>query len=160
VVNSAGNVADPRTGLPWQADMCAEFGLVPPPAGQIASFAQRADELSPFNTTIAVVATDAALSKAACKRVAVAAQDAFARTMRPAHTALDGDSVFVLSTGAVEVAPASDTPAAMSPETKLMTMIGAAAADCLASAVMVGVLAAESVAGIPTYRDVLPGSFP
>jgi L-aminopeptidase/D-esterase-like protein len=39
-------------------------------------------------------------------------------------------------------------------------MIGAAAADCLASAVMVGVLAAESVAGIPTYRDVLPGSFP
>jgi L-aminopeptidase/D-esterase-like protein len=160
VVNSAGNVADPRTGLPWQADMCAEFGLVPPPAGQIASFAQRADELSPFNTTIAVVATDAALSKAACKRVAVAAQDALARTLRPAHTPLDGDSVFVLSTGAVEVAPASDTPAAMSPETKLMTMIGAAAADCLASAVMVGVLAAESVAGIPTYRDVLPGSFP
>jgi L-aminopeptidase/D-esterase-like protein len=160
VVNSAGNVADPRTGLPWQADLCAEFGLVPPPAGQIASFAQRDDELSPLNTTIAVVATDAALSKAACKRVAVAAQDALARTLRPAHTPLDGDSVFVLSTGAVEVAPASDTPAAMSPETKLMTMIGAAAADCLASAVMVGVLAAESVAGIPTYRDVLPGSFP
>ncbi|MGH3641786.1 MAG: P1 family peptidase [Mycobacterium sp.] len=163
VVNSAGNVADPRTGLPWQADLSAEFGLVPPPADQIASFAARDDELSPLNTTIAVVATDAALSKAACKRVAVAAQDALARTMRPSHTPLDGDSVFVLATGAVEVEPATGTgatPAAMSPETKLMTMIGAAAADCLASAVLTGVLAAESIAGIPSYRDVLPGSFP
>ena len=47
----------------------------------------------------------------------------------------------------------------MSPETKLTTAVGAAAADCLARAVMVGVLAAESVAGIPTYRDMLPGAF-
>ena len=111
----------------------------------------------------AVVATDAALSKAACKRVAIAAQDALARTMRPSHTPLDGDTVFALATGAIEVAPASwsgaDTPAAMSLETKLIAAIGAAAADCLARAVMVGVLAAESVAGIPTYRDMLPGAF-
>jgi L-aminopeptidase/D-esterase-like protein len=161
-VNSAGNVADPRTGLPWQADQISEFGLVPPPADQIAAFARRDGELSPLNTTIAVVATDAALSKAACKRVAIAAQDALARTMRPSHTPLDGDSVFVLSTGAVEVAPATGsgaTPAAMSPETTLMTMISRAATDCLARAVLVGVLAAESVAGIPTYRDMLPGAF-
>lgn len=159
-VNSGGNVADPHTGLPWLADQIAEFGLVPPPADQVAAFADRDAELSPLNTTIAVVATDAALSKAACKRVAVAAQDALARTMRPSHTPRDGDTVFVLSTGAVEVAPASETPAAMSPETKLMTMVGAAAADCLAHAVMVGVLAAETVAGIPAYRDMLPGAFP
>jgi L-aminopeptidase/D-esterase-like protein len=161
-VNSGGNVADPRTGLPWSADVIAEFGLVPPPADQIAAFAARDDELSPLNTTIAVVATDAALSKAACKRVATAAQDALARTIRPSHTPLDGDTVFVLSTGAVEVQPATGStapPAAMSPETRLATIIGAAAADCLASAVMVGVLAAEALAGIPTYRDVLPGAF-
>jgi L-aminopeptidase/D-esterase-like protein len=162
-VNSAGNVVDPRTGLPWLAEQIAEFGLVAPPAEQIAALAERDDELSPLNTTIAVVATDAALSKAACKRVAIAAQDALARTMRPSHTPLDGDTVFVLSTGAVEVEPATGTgatPAAMSPETKLMTIVGAAAADCLARAVMVGVLAAERVAGIPGYRDMLPGSFP
>jgi len=158
-VNSAGNVADPETGLPWLADQIAEFGLVPPPADQLAAFAARDAELSPLNTTIAVVATDAALSKAACKRVAIAAQDALARTMRPSHTPLDGDTVFALATGAVEVAPAADTPAAMSPETKLLTAVGAAAADCLARAVMVGVLAAESIAGIPTYRDMLPGAF-
>ena len=158
-VNSAGNIADPKTGLPWLADQIAEFGLVPPPADQIAAFAARDAELSPLNTTIAVVATDAALSKAACKRMAIAAQDALARTMRPSHTPLDGDTVFALATGAVEVEPASDTPAAMSPETKLLTVVGAAAADCLARAVMVGVLAAESIAGIPTYRQMLPGAF-
>ncbi|MDT5014937.1 MAG: hypothetical protein QOD39_1097 [Mycobacterium sp.] len=158
-VNSAGNVADPETGLPWLASQIAEFGLSPPPADQIAAFAKRDAELSPLNTTIAVVAADAALSKASCKRVAIAAQDALARTMRPAHTPLDGDTVFALATGAIEVAPAADTPAAMSPELKLTTAVGAAAADCLARAVMVGVLAAESVAGIPTYRGMLPGAF-
>ena len=106
-MNSAGNVVDPATGLPWMADHIAEFGLTPPPADEIAAFAERDAELSPLNTTIAVVATDAALSKAACKRVAVAAQDGLARTIRPAHTPLDGDTVFALSTGAVEVEPAS-----------------------------------------------------
>jgi len=158
-VNAAGNVADPRTGLPWMAEYIAELNLVAPPAEQINAFADRAAELSPLNTTIAVVATDALLSPAACRRVAVAAQDGLARTIRPAHTPLDGDSVFALATGAIEVEPASDTPAAMSPETKLTTAVGAAAADCLARAVLAGVLAAECVAGIPSYRDMLPGAF-
>ena len=45
------------------------------------------------------------------------------------------------------------------PRRALVTEVGIAAADCLARAVLVGVLAAESVAGIPTYRDVLPGAF-
>ena len=106
-----------------------------------------------------MVATDAALSKAACRRVAIAAHDGLARTIRPAHTPLDGDTVFALATGAVEVPPAADTPAALSPETGLVTAVGAAAADCLARAVLAGVLAAESVAGIPTYRGTLPGAF-
>ena len=47
----------------------------------------------------------------------------------------------------------------MSPETKLTTRVGAAAADCLASAVMAAVLAAETIAGVPSYRDLLPGAF-
>ncbi|BBY31074.1 P1 family peptidase [Mycolicibacterium sediminis] len=159
-VNSAGNVADPRTGLPWMAEFAAEFGLIPPPAEEVAAYAAREAELSPLNTTIAVVATDALLSPAACRRVAVAAQDGLAHTIRPVHTPLDGDSVFVLATGAIEVEPAADTPAAMSPETALTTAVGAAAAECLARAVMVGVLAATSVAGIPTYRDMVSGAFP
>lgn len=158
-VNSAGNVVDPATGLPWMADLIVEFGLTPPPAGQIAAFAELDRESGPLNTTIAVVATDAALSPAACRRIAIAAQDGLARTIRPSHTPLDGDTVFALATGAIEIPPDADTPAALSPETKLTTAIGAAAADCLARAVLIGVLAAETVAGIPTYRGMLPGAF-
>ena len=159
IVNSAGDVVDRATGLPWQADLIEEFALCAPPAEQVAALAQLPSPLNPLNTTIAVVATDAALSKAACRRVAIAAHDGLARTIRPAHTPLDGDTVFALATGAVEVPPAADTPAALSPETGLVTAVGAAAADCLARAVLAGVLAAESVAGIPTYRGTLPGAF-
>ncbi|ULE31629.1 P1 family peptidase [Mycobacterium sp. IDR2000157661] len=159
VVNAAGDAVDPATGLPWLAYQIEELGLVPPPADQIAAYAGRHLEFSPLNTTIAVVATDAALSPAACRRVAVAAHDGLARTIRPCHTPLDGDTVFALATGAVEVAPDPTTPASMSPEVPLITQVGAAAADCLARAVLVGVLAAESVAGIPTYRNMLPGAF-
>ncbi|KUI11401.1 hypothetical protein AU193_12515 [Mycobacterium sp. GA-1285] len=159
IVNSAGEVLDTTTGLPWLAYQIEEFGLTPPPAEQIAAYAARHQEFSPLNTTIAVIATDAVLSSAGCRRVAVAAHDGLARTIRPCHTPLDGDTVFALATGAVEVSADPATPASMSPEVPLITQVGAAAADCLARAVMVGVLAAESVAGIPTYRDMLPGAF-
>lgn len=159
IVNAAGDAVDTATGLPWQVDLIEEFGLVAPPAAEIAGYADLRSELSPLNTTIAVVATDAALSPAGCRRVAVAAHDGLARTIRPSHTPLDGDTVFALATGAIEVAPPPDIPAAMSSETALITSIGAAAADCLARAVLVGVLAADSVAGIPSYRDMLPGAF-
>jgi L-aminopeptidase/D-esterase-like protein len=159
VVNSYGNVVDPATGLPWQAHLAAEFALTEPPADQIAAYAELAAKQETLNTTIAAVATDAALTPAACRRVAVAAHAGVARAIRPSHTPLDGDTVFALATGAVEVPPDPTTPASMSPETPLITAVGAAAADCLARAVLVGVLAAESVAGIPTYRGLLPGAF-
>jgi len=159
VVNSAGDVVDRGTGLPWLAYQIEEFGLVRPPADQLAAYAERHGELSPLNTTIAVVATDAALSPSGCRRVAVAAHDGLARTIRPCHTPVDGDTVFALATGAVEVNPSPNTPASMSPEVPLITAVGAAAADCLAQAVLVGVLAADEVAGIPTYRGLLPGAF-
>ncbi|RFD26552.1 hypothetical protein MUBE_04025 [Mycobacterium uberis] len=159
VVNSAGDVVNRTTGLPWMTDLVDEFGLRPPSSEQIARFAQLTSPLSALNTTIGVVATDAALCPAACRSVAIAAHDGLARTIRPAHTALDGDAVFTLATGAVEAAATADLPAAMSPETGLINAVSAAAADCLARAVLVAVLAAESVAGIPTYRGVFPGAF-
>lgn len=158
-VNSAGNVIDQATGLPWLAYQVDEFGLTPPPDEQMAALAQLEPPLSSLNTAVAVVATDAVLSPAACRQVASTAHDGFARAIRPAHTPVDGDMVFALATGAVEVAPPAGLPAAFSPETPLVTAVGAAAADCVARAVLGGVIAAESVAGIPTYRDLLPGAF-
>jgi L-aminopeptidase/D-esterase-like protein len=159
VVNSAGNVIDQATGLPWVTYLVDELGLTTPPDEQVAALGQLESPLSSLNTTIAVVASDAALSPAGCQQVARAAHDGLARSIRPAHTAVDGDMVFALATGAVEVPPSADTPAAFSPETALATAVGAAAADCLARAVLVAVIGAESVAGIPTYRDLLPGAF-
>ncbi|OCB37015.1 hypothetical protein A5676_18650 [Mycobacterium malmoense] len=164
VVNSAGDVADRATGLPWMADLVREFALCPPPTEQVEAFAQLPTASgpleNPLNTVIGVVATDAALSAAACRRIAVAAQDGLAHTIRPAHTPYDGDTLFALATGAVEVPPPPDTPGSFSPEMRLAAEVGAAAADCVARAVLAGVFAADSVAGIPTYRDVLPGAFP
>jgi L-aminopeptidase/D-esterase-like protein len=136
-----------------------EFGLTPPPAEQIAELGRLESPLSSLNTTIAVVATDAALSPAACRQIASTAHDGIARSIRPAHTPVDGDTVFALATGAIEVAPPADLPAAFSPETPLATAVGSAAADCLAHAVLSAVIAADPVAGIATYRGVLPGAF-
>ncbi|MFN8227049.1 MAG: P1 family peptidase [Mycobacterium sp.] len=167
VVNAAGNVVDPETGLPWAARSSADFGLTAPPAEQIAALAElerdrkaaKGPGSGALNTTIAVVATDAVLGPAACRRVAVAAHDGLARAIQPCHTPVDGDTVFALATGTVAVSPDADTPAQMVPETKAISEIGAAAADVLARAVLAGVLAAGPVAGIATYRTTLPGTF-
>jgi L-aminopeptidase/D-esterase-like protein len=162
VVNAFGNAVDPATGLPWMTYLAEELDLKPPPPAQIAAFAAlvaEALEARPLNTTIAVVATDAALSRSSCRRVAIAAQDGLARTIRPSHTPVDGDTVFALATGAVEVPPRADAPASLSPETDSTLAVGAAAADCLARAVWVAVIGASAVHGIPAYRDVLPGAF-
>jgi L-aminopeptidase/D-esterase-like protein len=87
------------------------------------------------NTTIAVVATDAALTPAQAKRVAQMASAGLARAIRPIFAPFDGDVVFALST-AHQILP---EPTAFN-----LARIGALAADCLARAVMRGVHAAQS----------------
>ncbi|MCZ4352125.1 P1 family peptidase [Roseovarius aestuarii] len=103
-------------------------------------------KLSPgTNTTIAIVATDAALDKAGCTRMATAAHDGMARALVPSHTPLDGDLVFAASTGAK---PLGDpTPDAMA--------LGHAAACCLARAIARAVYLARPVPGdlLPTWKD-------
>src|SRR5262249_61913576 len=93
------------------------------------------------NTTIAVVATDAALHRDALLRVALMAHAGLARTIRPSHTPADGDSVFALSTGAVETEGAD------------ILATGALAARALERAIVRGVLAATGLAGVPGVRE-------
>lgn len=97
------------------------------------------------STTIGIVATDANLSKAQCLRLAIAAHDGYARALWPAHTPLDGDLVFAVSTGA---GSASDVSAQIE--------IGAAAAAVMARAIARGVHAATPLPGdiVPTHRSV------
>lgn len=95
------------------------------------------------NTTIAIVATDRALTKAQCHRLSVAAHDGIARAVVPAHTPNDGDLVFGLTTGSGE--PASDSE---------LVEIGHAAALCLSRALARAVYEATPVPGdlLPCYR--------
>lgn len=106
---------------------------------------------SPFNTIVAVVATDVPLSKGALQRVAVMAHDGMARTVYPAHTPFDGDTVFALSTGlAAGVGFAASWPEEM----ERVTRIGAAAAEALSRAIVRAAVAATGAAGLPAYGDV------
>jgi len=98
------------------------------------------------NTTLAVVATDLALSKAQARRVAIMAQDGLARAIRPVHAALDGDTVFALSTGRIALESQGEPAAAIS-------RCGMAAADCLARAVARALYHADTLGDIPGYRD-------
>lgn len=97
------------------------------------------------NTTISVVATDARLTKMEAKRLAVMAHDGFARALWPSHTPIDGDIVFALSTGQVEL---SEAPSAM-------IELGAAGAACMARAIARGVYEAAPAEGdlLPTWRE-------
>jgi L-aminopeptidase/D-esterase-like protein len=92
------------------------------------------------NTTLAVVVTDARLTKAEASKMAQMAQDALPRTIRPIHTPFDGDTVFALST-ALRAGPP-------------IVVLGAIAADVLARAVERCVRMATSAGGLPAMRDL------
>lgn len=117
----------------------AEFGGHPAmgPAGPLSVKTAPAPGTA---TTIAIVATDAALDKAACQRLATAAHDGIARAIVPAHTPFDGDLVFAVATGMGQSLAAED-----------LLEIGHAAAMCLARAIARGVHAAT-----PSVGDVTP----
>jgi L-aminopeptidase/D-esterase-like protein len=97
------------------------------------------------NTTLAVVATDAELTKAQATKLAQMAQDALPRTIRPVHTPFDGDIVFALSTGRRSG--------------QHIAVLGAVAADVLARAIERCVLTATSAGGLPAARDLASVEF-
>lgn len=140
-VNAFGDVIDPQTGA-------ILAGARRPPAGK-----ELADTLAAMtgmigktavrfasgrSTVIGVVATNAGLTKEQANKVAQMAHNGLARTIRPAHTYFDGDTIFALSTGSKGVDA---------------TIIGAYAAEAVALAVVNGIRAAESLGGVPSLRE-------
>jgi len=93
------------------------------------------------STSLAVVATDARLSKAEATKVAQMAQDGFARTLYPAHTPFDGDTVFVLATGAA-------------PDAADVMLLGTMAADMVADATLRAIRMAHGLPGLPAANDL------
>ncbi len=120
VCNALGNVYDPATGT-----------LVAGPRGDEpfevrAALAGPATAPAGSNTTLAVVVTNAALTKAGAQKVAQMAHDGLARAVIPAHLSLDGDTIFACSTGSVDVP---------------LDLVGVLAADAVARAIVRGVRA-------------------
>ena len=100
------------------------------------------------NTTIAIVATDAALERVELARMAVMAADGFARALRPVHTPFDGDIVFAVSTAKRKLGSARALD---------VMRLGSIAADCLARAIARGVYEAETLGTVKSYRDIFKG---
>jgi len=153
--NPMGSVTTPGERHFWAApfEVDGEYGgLGPDPAsglGRVLNSRKMANMLARSkaagsdraNTTIAIVATDAALTKAQCQRMATAAHDGIARAIVPAHSPGDGDLVFALSTGARTM----DSPG------QGMALIGHAASLCLARAIARAISHAR-----PAPHDTLP----
>jgi L-aminopeptidase/D-esterase-like protein len=128
----------------WALEQQGEFGGQPLPVLPLAGDHDYAfDAALGANTTIAVIATNAALDKAQATRAALMAHDGIARAISPAHTPYDGDTVFALATAR---RPLPDNAAAE------LARIGAIAADCLARAIGRAVVAADSLGDAPSYR--------
>lgn len=140
-VNAVGSVITGEGphfwAAPWEFD--GEFGGLGPGAG-FDPGAEPITKLGPRQaTTIAIVATDAALTQAQATRLAVAAHDGMARAIHPSHTPFDGDLVFAAATGDRPLSDPAQDP----------LMLGHAAATCLARAIARGVYLARGTPGDP-----------
>jgi L-aminopeptidase/D-esterase-like protein len=151
-VNSVGACGDPRTGRLWAHDHAIGDELGHPPERPAPVLGRLKIDLMPdaarpgANTTIAVVATDARLSKAEAKRLAIMAADGLAIAIRPMHTPFDGDTVFAAATGCRDL-PANRALA--------LAGLGQAAAATLARAVGRAIWEAGSVGRFRCYRDLI-----
>jgi L-aminopeptidase/D-esterase-like protein len=138
-VNSFGEVVDPESGRVVAGPRADDGGF----ADTLAVLRSQPG-LSPFagepNSTIGVVATDAALSKSDCYRLAVMAQAGLTRAVRPAHTPVDGDTIFTLATGA------NQQPADV-------LRLGALAARAVERAILCAISEATGLSGVPSTRE-------
>lgn len=140
VVNAFGDVRDPRTATVLAGPRLEDGTPNGKPGDTVELLESSIERLqrrrAGENTTLAVVATNARLSKVQATRVARMAHDGLARTVHPIHTSVDGDAVFAAATGEIETHP---------------DLIGAWGARAAEEAVLQAIRAAENVPGIPAY---------
>jgi L-aminopeptidase/D-esterase-like protein len=146
-VNAVGDVIDPETNKVIAGVRNAD-GTLADARALIRSGALSVSPRPGENTTIGVVATNARLTKAQAGRVAIMANDGFARAISPSHTVGDGDTVFALATGRWTGEPN-------------ITQIGALAAEAMSEAIVRAVVKAESLGGLPSARELgtIPARF-
>jgi L-aminopeptidase/D-esterase-like protein len=138
-VNCWGDVIDPTTGhILAGARKLPDGDFID--TMQILKTQMMGSFIGSGNTVIGIVATNALLSKVAVNKVAQMAHDGLARTIRPAHTMFDGDTIFALATGQGQPAD--------------VNLIGAYGAEATALAIVDAVQQATSLAGVPALRDL------
>ncbi|MGO9420239.1 P1 family peptidase [Roseiarcus sp.] len=150
VSNSVGRATRGLTHHFWAApyERAGEFGgrgFGPDEIDDALTLRMKGDE--PTNTDLAVVVTDALLTKAQVKRVAIMAQDGLALALRPAHAPGDNDAVFAATTGRASAAP----------DLRDLTEIGMLAAECIARSVARGVYEATALevdGAQPSWRQL------
>ncbi len=164
VVNSNGLPVDHATGSPWvdgglrlrRPSAVERRGLVE--SLTVPAPSRQAPNSGSLNTTIGVVATSADLTKSEASKMASVSHDGLARAIRPAHSMVDGDTIFVLATGATAL---GSMPAAMrsTPSRQAaLNLLLAAAADVFAAACTHAVISAETIGDSPAYRDLCPSA--
>lgn len=145
IVNSLGGPVDIVTGQLYARDGGHDLPRL---------FLPQRDWAAPSeaNTTLGVIATNCLLNKAQLAKIAELTHNGFARVIRPMHTMLDGDTIFTLSVGGeARIQPDLPEPYAVT------DMIGAAAADVMALALLDAVMEADGIPDFPACRDVLAG---
>jgi L-aminopeptidase/D-esterase-like protein len=156
VVNAVGDVVDPDTGMTLAgartaADSLDLAGTVPTVLGGALATGPAAG-----NTTIGAVVTDARLTKAQTTRLAQVAHDGLARTIRPVHTPMDGDTIFAAATGTLDPQVQGSAPAEF-----VGLLLGVMAAEVTAAAVLRAIRAAEGLRHdglwLPAWRDLAGG---
>ncbi|MEW1654496.1 MULTISPECIES: P1 family peptidase [unclassified Streptomyces] len=167
-VNAAGSFADPRTGALHGApgprpapEVHAAARLRLAEARATSAARSAASVHPPLNTTLAVVATDAVLTRAQAHKLAGTAHDGLARALRPVHLLNDGDTVFTLATGdrpLADLAALADPAFGVHLQAGALNDILAAGADVLTRAVVKAARSATSVDGpggvFPSYTDL------
>jgi L-aminopeptidase/D-esterase-like protein len=140
-VNAAGNVMDPMTGQFIAGGRTDDGRSIADLRALLRGGGAKGGGRAIQNTTIGVVATNAALTKAQATKLAQMAHDGYARSIYPSHLMIDGDAIFTLATGTH-----SETPD--------MNRLGALAADVISEAVVRAARAAAGIPGYPAARDL------
>lgn len=155
VANPVGEVVDAATGRLFGA---LERAPVDP-----ERFADLPSPAASLNTTIGVIATNAPLSKAQLRRLAMCGHDGISWAVRPAHSPLDGDTLFAVSTAAKETADSPHKSSSMVDDpatttemmtTETMTALCAASSQVVCDAIVHAVVHAEPGYGLPTYSQL------
>lgn len=140
-VNCLGDVIDPANGqILAGAFRNDPFRFLDSEEG-LLQYCEKAGNIFAGNTTIGAIITNALLSKGQAAKVASMAHDGYARTMRPAHTMLDGDTIFALSVGEVQAD---------------ISAVGTLGAHVMAKAVLTAVKEATSLAGFRAMSELAP----